>query len=130
LASSTISEGCLRLSGGGYQKTSGAHGICGAPADRNKLLVTGTLEDTRPGQSLTVNTEFNTNVAAMTDVELEDYRQSLRELNSLLPEEVPKVIEAIVTDERAFGTVQPNSSPSTNHIDGSPVGTSFFVGKN
>jgi hypothetical protein len=40
--------------------------------------------------------QVNTNVAAMTDAELADYRQLLRELKALLPEEVPKVIEGIV----------------------------------
>jgi hypothetical protein len=35
-------------------------------------------------------TQVNTNVAAMTDAEFEDYRQLLRELKTLLPEEAPR----------------------------------------
>ena len=46
--------------------------------------------------SLKVNTKVNTHVAAMTDVELDDYRQLLPKLKALLPEEAPKVIEGIV----------------------------------
>jgi hypothetical protein len=40
-----------------------------------------------------VNTQVNTNVVAMTDAELPDYRQLLRALKAPLPEEAPKVIE-------------------------------------
>jgi hypothetical protein len=47
--------------------------------------------------SLRVNTQVNTNVAAMTDAELADYRRLLRELKAPLPAEAPKVIEGIVT---------------------------------
>ena len=38
-----------------------------------------------------------TNVAAMSDVELADYDQLVRELKALMPEEAPKVIEGIIT---------------------------------
>jgi hypothetical protein len=47
--------------------------------------------------SLRVNAQINPNVAAMTDVELEDYRELLQELKALMPAEAPKVIEGIVT---------------------------------
>jgi hypothetical protein len=42
----------------------------------------------RPTNSggLRVNTQVNTNVAAMTDVELDDYRKLLQELKALLPD--------------------------------------------
>ena len=45
--------------------------------------------------SLRVNTQINTNVAAMTDAELDDYRHLLAELKRVLPA-APKVIEGIV----------------------------------
>ena len=43
----------------------------------------------RHGRRSVNYTQVNTNVAAMSDVELEDYRQLLRELKALLPEEAP-----------------------------------------
>jgi hypothetical protein len=36
-------------------------------------------------------------VAAMTDVELADYRLLLQELKGLMPAEAPKAIEGVVT---------------------------------
>ena len=44
---------------------------------------------------MTVNTQVNTNVTAMTDAELADYRQLLAELKRVMPKS-PKAIEGIV----------------------------------
>jgi hypothetical protein len=62
--------------------------------DRNKLFGLGTPEDAKPHNSLTVNTQVNTNVAAMSDAELADYRQLLAELKAVLPK--PQAIEGEV----------------------------------
>jgi hypothetical protein len=53
-----------------------------------------------------VNFLVYTNVAAMTDAELADYRQLLGELKALLPEEVPKVIEGIVVRGRGLNGIK------------------------
>ena len=55
----------------------------------------GTPEDATPGHSLMVNTQVNTNVSAMSDVELATYEKLLRELREVLPD-APKAIEGSV----------------------------------
>jgi hypothetical protein len=64
--------------------------------ERNQLYGFG-AQLPQAGQGNVKYTQTNTNVAAMSDVELDDYRQLLRELKALLPEEASKVIEGIVT---------------------------------
>jgi hypothetical protein len=43
-----------------------------------------------------VNTQVNTDLSAMSDVELERFEKLLRELRDVLPNEAPTVIEGIV----------------------------------
>jgi hypothetical protein len=64
--------------------------------ERNRLYAFGVTPPQEAGQRTVNYTQVNTNVAAMTDVELDDYRQLLRELKALLAEEAPKVIEGMV----------------------------------
>jgi hypothetical protein len=65
--------------------------------ERNQLYAIDVeAPHTRSGHDLTVNTQVNTNVSAMSDVELATYEKLLRELREVLPDAAPKVIEGLV----------------------------------
>ena len=63
--------------------------------ERNQLYATGVTPPHARSGNLTVNTQVNTNVSAMSDVDLERYEKLLRELRELLPDQ-PKVLEGAV----------------------------------
>jgi hypothetical protein len=79
--------------------------------ERNKLFGTGTPEDAKPGHNLMVNTQVNTNVSAMSDVELATYEKLLRELREALPD-APKAIEVLAPCTLLRAGAPPRTQPA------------------